>query len=392
MKRPCFLIGLLSLVLCPICALAQPSDMERTYAEAQKALAAGDMDGALRKFEQLSRANPKIAEIHATIGAIRFQQKDFVGALKELDQAKQLKPTLPKIEGLIAMSQAELGRYKEALPELEETFKTSQDAPVKRLSGLQLERAYTATKQDRNAVAVALELQTLFPEDPEVLYHNERIFGNFAYLTVRKLNEVAPNSIWLHQAQAEAEESQRSHDVAIATYRQILQLDPQHHGIHYRIGRCLRERARDLHHPEDLSAAMNEFQTELKLDPENANAAYEVGELHRLAGELEPARSYFEAALRLYPDFPEANLGLGTVLASLNQPADALPFLKQAVAKDPGDEATWYRLSQVERALGHTAAQRTALEVFRKLHDHTVGAQHQPTSEVTRQKIDSDTP
>ena len=202
MKHHLFVIGLLGALLLPVRTSAQVSDAERIYAEAQKALATGDLDGALQKFEQLSRANPKIAEVHATMGAIRFQKGDFTGALKELDQAKQLKPSLPKIDGLIAMSQSELGNYKEALPNLEEAFRTAEDVPVKRLSGLQLERAYTAVGQDRNAVALALELQALFPDDPEVLYHNERIFGNFAYLTVKKLTEVAPNSIWRHQALA----------------------------------------------------------------------------------------------------------------------------------------------------------------------------------------------
>ena len=148
--------------------------MQRNYAAAQQALAGGDVDGALKIFEQLSQANPKIAEIHATIGVIRFQQGDYSGALKELNEAKQLKPTLPKLDGLISMSQAELGDFKKALPKLEETFRTATtDEPVKRMSGLQLERAYTALQQDSDAVKVALELQRFFPSDPEVLYHNE---------------------------------------------------------------------------------------------------------------------------------------------------------------------------------------------------------------------------
>ncbi len=49
-------------------------------------------------------------------------------------------------------------------------------------------------------------MQQIFPDDPEVLYRNERIFGNFAYVTVNKLVDVAPDSIWRHQAQAEAQE------------------------------------------------------------------------------------------------------------------------------------------------------------------------------------------
>lgn len=385
-------IAVLGVVLAPVCLRSQQTDTAQAYAAAQQALAAGNVDGALKMFEQVSRADPKIAEVHATIGAIRFQQADYASALRELREAKRLKPTLPKLDGLIAMSQAELGNFKEALPKLEETFRTAKDVPVKRLSGLQLERAYTALRQDSDAVKVALELQRLFPNDPEILYHNERIFGNFAFLTVQKLAAVAPDSIWRQQAQAEAYESQGSLDAAIAAYRQVLAVDPSHRGMHYRIGRCLRERARDSHHPEDLTAAMAQFQLELQLDPENANASYEIGELHRLAGELEPAKTYFEAAVRSYPDFPEANLGLGTVLASMGQPAQALPHLKLAIANDPTDEASWYRLSQVERSLGHAAEQQAAMKEFQKLRNQDSNNSAVTAHDVSRQEVNPDSP
>lgn len=386
MKFCFFVIAALGLLL-PGHVSAQQSEMQRDYATAQRALASGDIDSALKMFEQLSRSNPDIAEIHATIGVIYFQQGNYPEALKQLDEAKRLKPELPKLDGLIAMSQAELGDYKQALPKLEETFRTAQDEPVKRMSGLELERAYTALQQDSNAVEVALELQRLFPSDPEILYHNERIFGNFAFLTVQKLVAVAPDSIWRQQAAAEAKESEGSFDQAIAAYRQILVFDPKHRGIHYRIGRCLRERERHTHHPEDLTDAMAEFRQELKLNPDNANASYEIGELHRLAGEAESAKTYFEAALKIYPDFPEANLGLGTVLSSMGQPAKALPYLKAAITNDPNDDASWYRLALAERSLGHKAEQDTAMKEFLKLHSNEGTTQVESIHDVSRQEV-----
>lgn len=380
-------IPLALILLLPSATRAQQSTLDRDFAAAQQTLASGDLDGARRQFSILSHAHPEIAELHATLGALLFQQGQFPEALRELEAARRLKPSLPNLDGLIAMSNVELGHNAEAIPALESTFRDATEPPVKRQSGLELERAYTATREDAKAVAVALELQQLFPDDPEILYHNERIFGNFAYLTVQQLAKAAPDSTWRYQAEAEAQESQGAHDASIASYQKVLALAPNRPGVHYRLGRVFRERARDNHHPDDLLHAMQEFQAELKLDPDSANASYEIAELDRLAGNLAEARTYFERALSHYPGFPEANLGLGTVLDAQKQPAAALPYLERAAKADPNDEATWYRLSQVHRALGQKSEQQAALQHFLQLHQ-TTQPNRAATDTVTHQTID----
>lgn len=373
---------------------AQGSDLQQGYAAAQRSLAAGDLEGARRQFAALSRAHPEVAELHATLGALLFQAGDFPGSLNELEQARKLKPSLPNLDGLIAMSNAELGHYDVSVAPLEQTFRTATEAAIKRQSGLELERAYTATGQDAKAVGVALELQRIFPDDPEVLYHNERIFGNFAFLTVQNLVKAAPESVWRYLAQAEADESQGSHDAALSAYGKVLALDPHHPGVHYKMGRARREKARDSHHPEDLQLAMTEFETELKMHPENANAAYEIGELDRISGKLPEAKSSFAAALRTFPDFPEANLGMGMVLASMNQPMEALAYLKRAADLDPLDQTSWYYLARVERVLGHKEGSAAALKRFLDLREAGAASPARPPErDITRPVINpEDTP
>ena len=390
-KIVCRSLLFIALVLVLRAAAAQgvkQTEVERLYAVAQKALLAGHMDEARVDYERLAKMAPELAEVHASLGAIDFQQKLYPQALQELNDARRLKPSLPGLDGLIAMSLTELGRFEEALPALEATYKDAQQQQIKRMSGLELERAYEGAHRESDAVQVALMLQKLFPDDPEVLYHNERIFGSFAYLTVQKLVEVAPDSTWRHQAQAEALEASDAHDAAIAEYRAILAIDPNRSGIHYRIGRAYRANARDTHRAGDLDQAMLEFQAELKIDPQNASALYEVGELHRIAGEPEAARTFFTAALKVYPDFPEAELGLGSVLAVLQQPAEALPYLERATKSDPDDEASWYRLAGVQRALGHSVEAKEAIQRFQTLHARTLTQQHVSPRDVSKQEID----
>ena len=372
----------------------QSSESALQYSEqGQKALAEGRYADAEQAFEQLARLEPGIAEVHANLGLIYFQERKFDLAVPALRRALKLKPSLSKTDALLAMSLSEIGHFKEALPGLERGMRASSDPEIKRMCGLQLERVYTGLQRDGDAVKVALELNRLYPNDPEVLYHNGKIVGNFAFLTMQKLGQVAPNSVWRHQAAAEAYESQGAYTSAIGEYREVLKLDPSRPGVHYRLGRTLLSRSHQMNSTEDAAGAEKEFQQELELDPANANAAYEVGEARRKAGQFEDAQHLFERAVNVHPDFEEAQVGLAAALIALHKPADALPHAQKAVELRADDEAAWYRLVQVHRALGNTAEQQEALAKFNLLHQK---AQHRdeigPASsadEVTKQEVDS---
>src|ERR1700687_2057658 len=257
------------------------SATERYAEEGQSALTAGRLGDAEKAYEKLRDLEPGVAEVHANLGMIYFQEGRFDQAVPALRQALKLKPSLTRSESLLAVSLSALGRYSDALPGLEKGFHRATDPEIKRMCGLQLQRAYSGLGRDRNAVEVALELNRLYPDDPEVLYHTGKVYGNFAFLTMQKLAQVAPASVWRHQTLAEADESQGSYDAAITEYRQVLALDPSRPGIHYRLGRTLLARARETTSSEELSSAQKEFEQELALDPGNGNQAYEMGAARR---------------------------------------------------------------------------------------------------------------
>ena len=382
-----FLLLILYLLTAP--ARPQAADAGKAaYDEGQKALAAGNYAEAERQFERARKADPGVAEIHANLGLIHFQEGRFAEAIKNLQEALRLNPSLPKLRGLLAMSRSELGQFQEALPDLESCYRESAEPPIKRMCGLQLERAYSGLQRGGDAVELALELQKQFPRDPEILYENERIYGSYAFQTVQQLVAVAPDSVWRHQAAGEANESQGAYQVALGEYQQVLRVDPGRPGIHYRIGRTLLARWRDTHDPADNQHAQTEFQAELKLDPANANAAYELGETARQGGQLEKAEQYFSQAIEAHPDFEQAQLGLARVEMAQGKIPQALPHLQTAVQLNEGDEVAWYQLAQAERSVGNTAEQKKALGVFQKLHAEQAQRENAAPSEVTRQTLD----
>jgi tetratricopeptide (TPR) repeat protein len=394
-ERLVIIFGLLGVL--PLAGQAAHQSVEHYSEVGNRALAEGRYADAEQAFEKLRELAPEMAEVHANLGLIYFEERKFPDAVRELQRALKLKPALTKSSTILAMSLAELGRYKEALPGLEKGFRSS-DRETKRMCGLQLERAHTGLQQDAKALEVAMEMSRSYPYDPEVLYHSGKIFGNYAFLSMQKLAEVAPDSIWTHQAAAEAYESQGSFDSAIGEYRHVLAIEPLRPGVHYRLGRTLLARWRAHSSPEDLSSAAKEFAEELSLDPLNANSAYELGEIHRDAGEFSDAEKYFKLALENYPNFEQAHLGLAAALTSVQKVDQALAHLKKAIALNPENEVSWYRLAQVERMLGDRAEKEKALAEFQRLHSKKTTTDREPgknffsSDEVTKQALEDDAP
>ena len=382
------------LLLC--CALTpstfgQSSDeaAAQVAAEGQHAMAQGRLLDAKTSFEQLARMEPSVAEVHATLAAICFKLREFEEAVSEIEKAQKLKPGLPRLDSLLGLSLSELGRFDEALPKLEKGFRQTADSMTRRLCGLQLLRAYTDLGRDNDAVQTSLELNKLYPDDPEVLYHTGRIYGNYAYITMEKLQTVAPNSVWMLQARGEANESQKSYDAAIDAFNHVLSIDPRRPGIHYRMGRIYLGRFIENQNPKDREAAVREFNAELEVNSRSGNAAYELANLAAQSGDREKAREGFEAIVQRFPDFEEALVGLGGVLLDSQSPQDAVTPLKRATKIRPDDEVAWYRLALAERAAGNKEEQEMALAAFRNLHNSTPVGLKKPSEvqDVTPQQL-----
>jgi tetratricopeptide (TPR) repeat protein len=374
-----------------VAASAQSDDeaAAQLSAAGRQALAAGHYAEARSDFEKLAKLEPSIAEVHATLGAICYKLREYEEAVSEIRIAQKLKPSLPRLDSLLGLSLAEMDRYSEALPSLEKGFKQPGDPATRRLCGLQLLRAYTGLSRDADAVETALELNKLYPNDPEVLYHTGRVYGNFAYITMEKLHDSAPNSIWMLQAQGEANESQKNYDAAIVAFNHVLEIDPRRPGIHYRLGRVYLARFRDSQKTDDRDAAIREFEAELAADPGNGNAVYEIANLHAATGNLDDARKEFEQLIGRYPDFEEALVGLGGVYIEIQKPADAVPPLTRATKLRPDDEVAWYRLARAQRATGNREGQEEAMSAFKKLHNGTPAGLQKPNAEddITPQQL-----
>jgi tetratricopeptide (TPR) repeat protein len=395
MKRIIVLVGLCLAGSMLLAQTQETGELERYAEEGQKALAERRWDDAARAYEKLRQLSPETAEVHAQLGMIYFQQNAFARAVPPLRKALKLKPGLPNVDVLLAMCLSELGQYDEALPGLQKGFGQSTDTALRRVSGLQLQRSYDGLGQDDKAVEVALQLTRFYKDDPEILYNSGRLISNYAYLLTMRLAQVAPASVWMHLAAGEADESIKNYDAAVEEYRKVLELAPNRPGVHYRLGRVYLARGRPPLAEADAEAnAAREFEQELRIDPTNADAAYELGELARKAGDLDKALELFTTAVRHDPDFEEGLVGLGRVLLSQGKADLALPHLTRAIALNPEDDVAYFQLFQAHRALGHSEEERKAQAEFQRLRARKREAERRDLLRphvVTEQELDAQT-
>jgi tetratricopeptide (TPR) repeat protein len=358
--------------------------------EAQEALARKDFEGARAALEKLAQLTPEVAEVLGNLGIVYYSENRFSRAADALQRALKLNPKLPDAELMLGICFAELSRNAEAVSILEPAFRSPPNPQIGRLIGIELQRAYALLGQHAKADDVTNELMRRYPDDAEILYDSARLYSEQTSELLKRLVEVAPNSVWVHLAFAQVHESGKHYDYAVSDYRNALRIDPQLRGGHFNIGRdLLLSGETELHRKQ----ALKEFEQELALNPQNPNAEYELGEIYRRAGQLQQALEHFSKAVEYSPDFEDGQIGLGRTLIGLDKPREALPHLLEAVRLNPHNEVSHFLLARVYKLLQDKLNEDREMTLFQKYRIRTpaTGSVLELPPEVTTPQITKQT-
>jgi Flp pilus assembly protein TadD len=85
-----------------------------------------------------------------------------------------------------------------------------------------------------------------------------------------------------------------------------------------------------------LAAARRELETAAQLDPRNAHALNNLGNVLKAMGKLDDAQRAYQRAAALAPRYAEPLNGLGTLEVERDRPRAALPYFERALALAPG--------------------------------------------------------
>jgi tetratricopeptide (TPR) repeat protein len=166
---------------------------------------------------------------------------------------------------------------------------------------------------------------------------------------LQQLYTQAPASYRVNQISGEILETQGQFEAAVQEYRKAIGKNPKALNLHYRLGRAL---LLSSHEADNLDAARKEFEAELALNPNDAVAHFQVGQILSVQQQRPAAAERFQRALASRPEFPEALIALGKLRLQDKSPAEAIPLLERAVALHPKNESAHYSLMMAYRDAG----------------------------------------
>ena len=301
------------------------------------------------------------AESVLDTGIEQFHQGQYETARKSFQQAVKLSPVDARAITFLAIANAALGNCGMSSDELKLQTARNPDLEIRKLAGLAFIQCQLPRNQFSEIMPVLAQLQRTFPSDPDVIYEAAKVYNKAWNFSIYDLFQKSPASFRVNQLSAEVFETQSRYSEAAAEYRKAIEKSPVALNLHYRLGRALLLQSHD---PAVLDQAREQFEAELKLNPGDAVAEYQIAQICLNQQKNTEAADHFEKSLALAPSFAEALIALGKLRLDQGEHHESIVLLERAVKAQPAMEAAHYSLMLAYRGAGkNKEAQREKKEL-----------------------------
>jgi tetratricopeptide (TPR) repeat protein len=306
-----------------------------------------------------------------------LRQKEYKKAADVLEKGLKIDPKMSSASALLGISLYEMGEYAGARRHLETALRAN---PKDDNAELFLANDLIKLNEWDSAAGHLRQLAQRQPNNQEIWYLLGKVHMKLSEQALSKLNEIDPNSVWVHEISGEVMESMKNFDGALIEYKKAVEIAPQHPGFHYSLGNAYWSL-------QSWDAATQQFREELVIDPSNCMAQWKLGnivlEQHLDSGE---ALGDVEKALAICPNLVQARVDRARALLKLERNEEAMKDLLTAVQINPEEPSIHFLLAQAYRALGRTKEAQMEMGIFSKLEESNRAAVAERAKQVMQNK------
>jgi predicted Zn-dependent protease len=192
----------------------------------------------------------------------------------------------------------------------------------------------------------------------EALYWQAKAANELALQTFFRLGQLPP-SVELHRLRAEIARNSRQPGEAVKEWRAALQLAPNDPQLR-------QELALSLFMAQDYKGALEQATALLKLAPKSPELNFLAGDSLLRLEQPEKAIPYLRAALAGDPGMLPADASLGLALFRVGKTAEAVAHLEKSEQLDE-DGSLHYQLSRAYQSSGQAEKARTAMAKYQEI-------------------------
>jgi len=357
-------VAILVWILSPGTLRSSPQQKSATFSqlaeEAKKASEGNRLDEAVALYKKALVLRPRWKDGWWSLGTIEYDQDHYAKAAQAFERLIALDPANGTAHAMLGLCQFELSKDEPALKNLlkAEQLGIIKDEQLRRVALYHMGVLELRARKFDDAKETLDQLARLGVRSKELT----TALG-LAVLLIRPQDappEGTPGATVVERAgEAEALLGAKDFEQAKQAYVQLASEFPDYPNLHFAFGRLLLE-------TNETDAAVEQFQLELKRDPDNVYSLLEIAAA-RYQVDSQDGLPYAEHALKLKPGLPFAHYLVGVLRLDTGNAAGAILELQIAQNAFPKEPRIYFSLGSAYARTGQKAEAAKARAEFARL-------------------------
>jgi predicted Zn-dependent protease len=333
-------------------------EVQQLYAQAKAAQQHGESAIAIEKYRAMIKLAPHLAAAYNNLGMLYFNEHDYAHAAEVLKRGLELHPDMPTASAMLGMSYFQLGVNDKAEPLLRAAMHAN---PADDNVEMMLAHILINLRKYAEAASYLNSFLERNPKDQQAWYMLGKTYLQMSEDSLKKINEIDPNSVVAHEIAGEIDESMHNYDVALVEYKKAIDLAPRQPGTHMHMANAYWLTGK-------WESAQEEFKAELANDPNNCTVHWKLANAMLEANDSnEDALAQLKVSIDRCPLLMQARVDRARALIRLGKQSDALPDLLMAVKDSPSEPTIHFLLAAVYRAQGKSADAQQEMQTYSRL-------------------------